>query len=255
MDQLWHTIEEARDNYFVSYSPAGKHSYLAIVTLTYQSEIPSNKKIAEAVERELRHWMARFNVPIMATARNATRDAIEFGEEFRDGFLFGHTKENDEIELHWGPSSDESIPDDMKTPEYRSEEYKDIPYTSRSKIIEGQKQHNKIIQTGKALVLIWVVVIPAIFVVVGYYDWFLVGLIAMLYCLMKGLVETLRIGGYLKESKRKKEKREEELEKDHHNYHCKKNPEGFARLKAENFKREDEIEALKKFDTIKNNKA
>lgn len=251
IDQLWHTIEEARDNYFVSYAPAGKCRYLAMVVLTYPAKIPSYRIIAKAIEDELRYWMSRFNVPIMATAESASEEAIEFGEEFKDGFLFGHIKENNELDLNWGPISDDSIPEILKTPEHRNKEYQDVPYTSKSQIIENQKQHKRIVQTGKGLVLFWFVVIPAFIAVVGYFNWFYVGLIAMIYSLFKALIEALRIQGYVKESRYDEQKSDEEREKEHHHYHCKRNPDSFARLMAENYKREDELKALEKFDTLK----
>lgn len=53
------------------------------------------------------------------------------------------------------------------------------------------------------------------------------------------------VTGLKKRSKRMEEKEREETEMRHHHYHCKKNPEGFMRLKIENFERA-EMERIQK---------
>lgn len=44
--------------------------------------------------------------------------------------------------------------------------------------------------------------------------------------------------GWLKPTQREKEKAEKDLRMEHYFYHCEQNPEGFIRLKNENFERE-----------------
>ncbi len=50
--------------------------------------------------------------------------------------------------------------------------------------------------------------------------------------------------GYTKKSEREKAKEAAELRMRHHHYHCELNPDGFARLKHENFVRETNEQTL-----------
>jgi len=59
------------------------------------------------------------------------------------------------------------------------------------------------------------------------------------FSLWKALVKALKLLGKWKESPQALNVQEEERRMRHHHYHCELNPEGFMRLKIENFERKE----------------
>jgi hypothetical protein len=60
----------------------------------------------------------------------------------------------------------------------------------------------------------------------------------LFYGLSQLYIKALKLLGYWPQSAADAAKAAEETAMRHHHYHCKRNPEGFMRLKAENFDRE-----------------
>jgi len=61
----------------------------------------------------------------------------------------------------------------------------------------------------------------------------------------------MKMLAYVGRSEREKHKDAEELRMQHHHYHCERNPEGFMRLKAENFERDAREETHRETDELK----
>lgn len=71
----------------------------------------------------------------------------------------------------------------------------------------------------------------------------MVATLAFCYSLYKILKRYLELKGF--KTKRQREKNEIERKMKHYYYHCERNPEGFLRLKAENFRKWEEEEKEK----------
>lgn len=65
------------------------------------------------------------------------------------------------------------------------------------------------------------------------------------------LKEGLKILGISKPSKREEEKAEIERKRAHYFYHCERNPEGFLKLKVENFSKDDIARTLQESEKLK----
>jgi hypothetical protein len=65
-----------------------------------------------------------------------------------------------------------------------------------------------------------------------------VGLVALLYVLWKALHAGMKLYGFSRPSAKEEREAERTRKMEHYFYHCELNPEGFGRLKTENFERD-----------------
>jgi len=77
----------------------------------------------------------------------------------------------------------------------------------------------------------------------------------LLYSLSQAFRTARKLFWHLEPSKSEKEKAEKELTMGHYYYHCERNPEGFARLKVENFEREARERIVKEAEALRNKAA
>lgn len=86
--------------------------------------------------------------------------------------------------------------------------------------------------------VVWVVV-PLAIAVLGFTS-YIIGVVLFLYSLFKIAVQAIKLfGNPDKWIPGHKEKKERDLKMANYFYHCEKNPEGFLRLKVENFDKEE----------------
>lgn len=101
------------------------------------------------------------------------------------------------------------------------------------------REQRRVVRAGKIIVLIgWVLVPLAILVLQQFVS--VIGWMGFTYGLFRLGIETIKyFGDPDKWIPGHKEKREKELKERHYIYHCERNPEGFERLKLENFQNEE----------------
>jgi hypothetical protein len=112
-----------------------------------------------------------------------------------------------------------------------------MPCEQQKKVIAAEQRSR--VRWAKAIFLVGWVAIPLAIAIAGFANWW-VGFAFFLLAVCKvvwRIVESFGspekwVPGY-------KERKKKELLHRHFIYHCERNPEGFARLKAENFERED----------------
>ena len=106
-DLFFETVKEDRGQYFVEYHPPNRSLPFASLSLVFPDP-PDNKVIAPAVETEVRTFLARYPVPIMAFSYDGAGASIDLE---LGSYLFGWTKEgNKEHHLHWGDTVTCRIP-------------------------------------------------------------------------------------------------------------------------------------------------
>jgi hypothetical protein len=66
--------------------------------------------------------------------------------------------------------------------------------------------------------------------------WF--GTVISVISILFGLYKAAKAFGWIQPSEREKQKAEKQRKMEHYFHHCEENPEGFNRLKMENFERE-----------------
>lgn len=231
----YETIKEARDWYYVEYSPPISDFLFAILNLTIeQGAAPA--KVAAAMESEARAWSARFPVPVMVTAFSLDEDRIRLEGVRPDDWLAAWPGENG-IELHWRLVENGEMPDTAKDKARMRQLFAGVPHKTGAQIRADYVRHKKQVKAGWRLVFVWAVVVP---LAVAVLEWWsdLLGLVVLAFAFIKAAVKALRLMGKWPKSEREEEKEALDLKMRHHHYHCERNPEGFERLKAENFRKE-----------------
>lgn len=231
-------IKESRDDYFVEYQPADSRFDLANLTLTFFNQQPAPARAAELLELESRGWFQRFPAPLFASAYSDGEDLIDL-TAVRGSSHFTCQKDpaTGETLEAWYNRDGRPVPPEQMTAAYQNEVYAGLPAKLASDVRgKGLKEHRAVVRTARTIVLLIIVVpmcIELISLGVPWVDWILtVGSVTA------GLIKLAKARGWIKPSARQVEKEKDELLMRHHHYHCKKNPEAFARLKAENFERE-----------------
>lgn len=204
------------------------------------------------MEKELLRWLQRYAVPVMVSSFNAVGDLICLEPEKPSSHLMGRQKDTGEVESVWG--SFESVELPPISPDALRAIYHDIPCKTGQEIaLENEEEQKRLLhgmRLWRILLVLWLVVIPAGIAYLGFANP-LVGKIALGYSLLMALVQLLKIFGKWPRTQRAKEKAADDLAKNHHHYHCKKNPEGFIRLKIENFDREEREKTLREAEELK----
>jgi hypothetical protein len=248
------SLKEARDWYFVEYAPPIAGNPFAIVQLTILSDKDSDDhaRIALAMGEELLRWLQRYGVPVMVSSFNAASDLICLEPEKPSSHLMGRTIDLGEVETIWGAFESSTLP--VLSPKELRTIYHDIPCKTGQEIaLENEKEQKRLLQgmrVWRILLVFWLVIIPAGIAYLGFANP-LVGKIALGYSLLMAVVQLLKIFGKWPQTQRAKEKAADDLAKNHHHYHCKKNPEGFLRLKIENFDREEREKTLREAEELK----
>jgi hypothetical protein len=107
---------------------------------------------------------------------------------------------------------------------------------------EIQKEHNRTVYAAKTLILIIWILVPLAYLILSQFSK-VVGWIAFSIGLIQlGIVTIKHFGNPDKWIPGYKKKQEKESEEAHFIWHCRHNPEGFARLRDENFRKDEEKE-------------
>lgn len=231
-------IKEGRNSYFVEYSPPYAGSPLAILQLSF----PGDYRLSEvsiAMEREALLWAMRFPIPLMVTAFDNLDDPIDLdGErESRDLICF-FRQDADNPELHWGLVGEGVIPKVALNEEYLLQVYEGVERKTSSELRALAISRAQEMRIGWYVIFAWVVILPAVVLVLEFIAPTWIAVLVLLYGLSKALTKALKMMGKIKPSASEQAKNEEDLRMRHHHYHCEKNPEGFLRLKLDNLEKD-----------------
>ena len=106
-----------------------------------------------------------------------------------------------------------------------------------------QAEQRRVVLTGKFMILVGWILVPLVYLLLQQFV-ALVGWVAFGIGVLQLLVVTIKhFGNPYKWIPGYKKKKEKERKEAHFIYHCERNPEGFARLRAENFERKNAAEA------------
>jgi hypothetical protein len=230
------SLKEHRGWYFVEYSPPTAGLRFSSVGLTCL-ESRDASVVARAMESEARYWINRYPIPVMVSAFEADGGVFNLNDARPCNYLFAWDEyPYTELILTWRVVTDEELPDVALDVDFVQTLFAGVPYKSRDEIKEDVARHLEKVRMGRRLVFIWAVVIPA---GVAILEWWsdLLGLVIVICALCKAGAMALRLSGRIPKSEAQRKKEEDDLQMRHHHYHCVRNPEGFARLKAENFQK------------------
>jgi len=231
--RLRKAIKENRDRYIVEYSFADALTPFAVLQLEYPSEY-NEKDVIKDIEIEFRFWIEKFPVPIFASAFNSNSELIHFAAQ-EDCHLCGYKSDDGKPVYKWGSIE---IPKYMQTESYFEKIYVDIPYETSEEIAARVKKEEQPMRTFIGLYnVVWIVIviiIPLSWAIAGmFYN--IVSLISTLGLFLVGAYKTLKHFNIIKKTQREKNANDIKMRKEHYFYHCEKNPEGFNRLRNENW--------------------
>ena len=194
------------------------------------------------MENELRHWLSRYPVPLMIWAWDSKEDMIRpdgKGGNCLVGWIdpaaggVRHSWNIDDLTefLNAAPS----------VPDWRAI-YVDVAVRTDTevkadamrKLVERRKQ----VRILKIILLLWVAVLPATWAILEFLGPQWLGVVVLAYGLWKAWRAGMKIWGLTKSSPKEEEKAERQRKMDYYFYHCERNPDGFARLKLENFEKD-----------------
>lgn len=231
-------IREHRGNYFVTYNPADGSEWLASISLSFPELNVDLVEVKGAMEWELKHWLNRFAVPLMVSAFDAKDSVIRFSEEPYESHLTGYVDPGSgKIAHRWGLFENGEFPSKQKDARYLARVYHSVPFRLQEDVREKVRREAR--NRGR---VIWTIVFfyagSAVLIEIVALGVEKLGHALATISIAVGLYKLGKTMGWLKLSKREKEKAEKERKMAHYFYHCERNPDGFNRLKVENFERE-----------------
>ncbi len=225
-------IKEGRDCYFVEYYPPAPGERFANLGLVFL-EKPELREICKAMEDELLQWVNRHPLPVMVSAFDHVGDLYDLKDEKGCSHLIGYPTSDGSIKVQWHLIKDEDLPDKALDRNYLMTLYKNVPFTRQSEIKVAWEKRVRKIQAGWYIVFTWAVVVPAFIAWLGWTSPF-VSWLALGYAWVLAYIKGMKLAGKWPKNQHEIDEERERAEMENHHYHCKKNPEGFLRLKVEN---------------------
>ncbi len=242
-DILFGSVKEDRDWYFVEYSPPIANYRFSTLNLSVV-DAQDAQTVAMAMESEVREWLSRYPVPIMATAFSGDGSVLSLTDVRPINNLMAWLEPaKPQPVLRWELVENDALPDIAMHQEFLREIFASFPSKTGREIQADVAKHVASQKFGWWIVFVWAVMVP---LGVAVLEWWsdLLGLAVLGYAFVKAAIQVLRLTGHLPKTTRQREKEAEELKMRHHHYHCERNPAAFERLKADNFRLE-EIERTK----------
>ncbi len=244
-------IKEHHGNYYVSYRPADARFPFAIVQLTFLDQGFDAAIVKSAMGHELKSWLSRFRVPVMVSSFDAKDDLIHISTESDQSHLMGYVDpQTDQIIQQWGLLKNEELPPEQMDAGYLARVYEGVPFRLQEAVRQNALRETRMLGRSARIIIFLLVGVPVLIEMVSL-DVAWLGHVLAGISISVGLYKLGKAMGWLKPTQREKEKAEKELRMKHYFYHCERNPEGFNRLKIENFEREaikrthDEADALR----------
>lgn len=255
-DRKYEPKKENREWYFVEYHPANYFKF-ANVQLVLTIDQANETDITVAMEKEAKHWLNLYPVPLFVSVFDNTGSLYKFSETQEKNHLNGFLDESGKTQLLWGLLKDEEIPNVALDQEYRNNIYSDFNFTTYAQLDVERQQRRRQIDDGRFIILLWIVITTFVVEIFIYFNQ-LLSWLAFVFVLYKAIQNILQFANIkiFPISERKKAEELEKRLKDHYYYHCQMNPEGFQRLKLENFERMAKDDIAKEVASLKleNNK-
>lgn len=229
--RYFETIKELRNGYYVEYSP---QQPISILSLTFVSDV-SLEEVSRLMEMELETFWQKYPVNIMVFAFDQNEDGIDVSSIVGCNYLLGIPSEENLTKV-WGTVENDQLKNFSE--EIFTTIHNDVKYRTQEEInskIDTEHQH---IRYWKWFVLFIWCIVPFAYQTFMLFAPFWLSCIITAYAVYKIIVHGLELLGYKKQSAQQLEKQQLELENAHFAYHCRLNPDGFNRLKIENFQKE-----------------
>lgn len=247
-------IKEARGDYFVGYHPPVSKTPFATLSLVYPNG-HTLERVQKDFQSEAAHWLARYDVPIMASAWDEKEDLIYANGSYEESHFWVWYEPGTKIIR--STFKMEELPtffnDTENRPDWRTIYTDQTPRTDaqvKADAFKSLGQTRKGIIIWKIILTLWLGVIPATWAIIQFLgpEWLAVAV--LVFSLAQAGRAWRKIMGHEKLSRAEKEKSEKEQKMAHYFYHCERNPEGFARLMVENFNRDAKERLRREAETL-----
>lgn len=234
---LFEATKEDRGWYFVEYRPPISGYQFATLQLVVLEKARTPEEIAASMEAELVIWLERYPIPIMVSAFDDTGGVIALDRHRPCSHVIGYIdRQTHKVVREWRLLTNDELPKDALDASYLRKIYSSVPFKTKLQLRRQAQEKGKRLWLGWWIVFIWAAVVPAGVAILEWWsDW--LGFVVLIYSLYKAVEKALRLMGKWPQSKAEVQKEAEEARMGHHHYHCERNPEGFERLKLENFER------------------
>jgi hypothetical protein len=232
-------IKESRGEYFVEYyPPAPAHRFASLQVIFPENAALTD--IATKMEQEVSDWIAKYPVPIMASAFDDSGDLYDLNTVRPFNHVVGYLAEDESLKLCWHLITDDDLPDNALDGDFLKSTYAGISYRTSEDIKRKADKDFKQLRIGFRIqwlfIFFWGVIVPAIIATLGWKnEW--VSFLAFGYSILKAYIAAMKLLGKWPKTQQELDQEREKEQMEHHHYHCKLNPEGFRRLMAENFER------------------
>ena len=235
------SIREDRNSYFIEYQPPIGNYKFATLNLVFPSQVIW-ERVKAILDEEVEHWLKRYNVPLMVWAWDEKEDIIRSPYRDNDCLVAWICSDNGEIVKSWNIGDlDQLLKETPHHPDWRAI-YVDVPVRTQAEVksearerLLEQKRGNRLL---RIILTLWLAVIPAGYAVFEFLGPVWLGLIGLLFVVYKAIRTCFRIWNLSKVSGKEERESEKRRRMEHYFYHCERNPEGFMRLKGENFRDE-----------------
>lgn len=242
------SVKEKYDTFFVEYRPPLNGFLFATLRITYLGDVRADAVISD-LEKHAMKWVQKYPVSLMAWALDEHGRMIDLRNENGQKYLTA-LKNGGSFDIHWDPLPDSAFPTETLDADYLLSVYSDIGHRTQDEVTESAFESIKPMRRLKIIILIWAVFVPAFIAVLEFFSPTWIAVIALLYSFWKAYQEYLLMTGRKEKSDAKIAKEKEELRMRHHHYHCEKNPEGFIRLRNENFKADAKERIKNEFESL-----
>lgn len=235
---IFDSVKEHRGWYFVEYSVPSHGDPFAHLSLTVL-EGRGTASVVAAMKDELRIWTRRFPVAVFVSSFDDTGDLIPVKDITGLDHLVGWPSAQGEPVMHWRHVEIEEWPKRQWTSDELKAIYASLPSRTLPSRAELRKEQRRKIRFATALTLLVFAVAPAAWAIIEFNSPQWLAQLLLFYALGTIYIKALKLLGMWPKTAADEAKTREELAIKHHHYHCERNPEGFNRLKAENFEREE----------------
>lgn len=235
-DLKFESLKEDRGWYFVEYSPPMAGFPFSILQISIL-ESRDKEQVASAMEVEALEWLHRYPIAVMATAFSPNEDVFCLeGVRAENSLIAWQDGPGLPVNLKWELVKNKELPTDAFDKERLKAVFSKVPHKTGREIQAAVEKKYASHKVGVRIIFIWAVLVP---LGVAILEWWsdLLGLAVLVYAFFKAGVAALRFYGRLPKSAREIEREKEDAKMRHHHYHCLQNPDGFERLKIENFER------------------
>ena len=231
-------IRETRGPFFVEYQPPVADNPFAALYIIFPHVVLGGR-LHKIFDEEVQHWMRRYPVPLMVWALDDKEDTIRLPNSDRDYLFAWHDPESGQISKSLNHNDFEDFLRTAPAHPHWTTIYTDVPYRTDYEIKTAAQDsliaRKRQIALLRIVLTLWLAVIPAGYAVFEFLGPVWLGLLGLAFVLWKALQTAFRIWNRAKPSAKGRREAEKQRKMDHCFYHCERNPEGFMRLKLENF--------------------